>query len=338
MAPPGNFQHGMMPCHAYPPPALHPYPGMPPCPPPPLRRFSHSRSRSLSRRSFRNGGRGRGRRKNFGGRRSSRGRSPPEREGGKGKGPRILEEPPKLFGDAWEEPKDRNGLQLISDLSPPGVRWTYPLIDNSRRSFVGHLPCQLSVDVCRRFFDVIRDNTDWKQPESSIGLMPRRTGWMVSRGCECKYRYGGIEVVPQEYPKWMLELLEVAMPYCGLKDPESWPNSCNVNLYEDGSMFVGWHADDERLFQGKNRDCRIVSLSLGARRRLEARLNWPQDGERPRWRVALGNGDLLTMEGMTQKHFQHRIPPEDGVNEPRINLTWRWVVQHAPYCPLGRRR
>eukprot|EP00971_Amphidinium_carterae_P050705 998363-Amphidinium_carterae.1 len=26
---------------------------------------------------------------------------------------------------------------------------------------------------------------------------------------------------------------------------------------------VGWHADNEKLFQGKFRDCRIISLSLG---------------------------------------------------------------------------
>lgn len=29
----------------------------------------------------------------------------------------------------------------------------------------------------------------------------------------------------------------------------------------------------------------------------------------------------MTMEGMMQKHFQHRIP-KGGCVEPRINLTW----------------
>ena len=72
----------------------------------------------------------------------------------------------------------------------------------------------------------------------------------------------------------------------------------------------GWHSDDERLFQGKFRDCRtvkdvpgvilsrtvsscvhpvsrIISLSLGATRKFELRRNWPEDWDGSR-RVADG--------------------------------------------------
>merc|ERR1711879_289281 len=152
------------------------------------------------------------------------------------------------------------------------------------------------------------------------------------------YRYGGVEVKPQEFPNWMLDLMRVAMPHCGLQQERDWPNSCNLNLYEDGGSSVGWHADDERLFQGKFQDCRILSLSFGARRRFELRLNWPEDQEQTFWRMVLGDGDLLTMEGMTQKHFQHRVPREEGIRQPRINLTWRWVCKHMPRCPVLRKR
>eukprot|EP00415_Alexandrium_ostenfeldii_P003916 UN3916 len=104
-------------------------------------------------------------------------------------------------------------------------------------------------------------------------------------------------------------------------------------------MSVGWHADDEQLFQGRFRDCRIISLSLGAPRNFELRLNWPQDGDKePLVRLPLGNGDICTMEGMAQKHFQHRVPREDNVVGARINLTWRWIVKHGPCCPAGRCR
>ena len=44
------------------------------------------------------------------------------------------------------------------------------------------------------------------------------------------------------------------------------PDCVNINLYEDGSQTVGWHADDESLFDGKNRDAMILSLSLGSTR------------------------------------------------------------------------
>lgn len=128
----------------------------------------------------------------------------------------------------------------------------------------------------------------------------------------------------------MLSLMEQVMPLCGLKNASEWPNSCSVNLYLDGSNSVDWHSDDQAMFQGRSSDCRIVSLSLGMQRRFELRLNWPslKDARSMAW-VGLGDGDLLTMEGMTQKHLQHRVPPQLGLIGPRINLTWRWIVE--PY-------
>ena len=36
--------------------------------------------------------------------------------------------------------------------------------------------------------------------------------------------------------------------------------------YEDGSNVCGWHADDELLFNGRDDDCRIFSISFGAER------------------------------------------------------------------------
>merc|ERR1711972_294518 len=106
----------------------------------------------------------------------------------------------------------------------------------------------------------IRDGTPWMQPEGPLGPLPRKTCWMVSKGCTCSYRYGGIQVAPQEFPPWMTEVMRAVMPLCGLQQEDTWPNSCNLNLYDDGGMSVGWHADDERLFQARFVDCRIISL------------------------------------------------------------------------------
>merc|ERR1719330_2096516 len=135
----------------------------------------------------------------------------------------------------------------------------------------------------------------------------------------------------------MIKLMELTMPSCGLSDKNDWPNCCNLNLYDDGGMSVGWHADDERLFQGKFQDIRILSLSLGVTRKFVLRQNWPADGEGP-ITLSLGSGDICTMEGMLQKHYQHRVPKEAMVQGPRINLTWRWVVQHETRCPAKRPR
>uniref|UniRef100_A0A7S0A2R0 Fe2OG dioxygenase domain-containing protein n=1 Tax=Pyrodinium bahamense TaxID=73915 RepID=A0A7S0A2R0_9DINO len=101
-----------------------------------------------------------------------------------------------------------------------------------------------------------------------------------------------------------------------------------MNLYEDGQHSVGWHADNESLFQGKVRDCRIISLSLGQTRKFE--LKCKGGGFH---RMFLSDGDLCTMEGLTQKYYQHRVPKEGGGKVgARINLTWRWVVEHTAGC------
>eukprot|EP00928_Gymnodinium_smaydae_P031746 TRINITY_DN23204_c0_g2_i1.p1 TRINITY_DN23204_c0_g2~~TRINITY_DN23204_c0_g2_i1.p1 ORF type:complete len:499 (-),score=76.45 TRINITY_DN23204_c0_g2_i1:69-1565(-) len=245
--------------------------------------------------------------------------------------------PEKLHGEAWEEPRKLTGLKLVGELAPPSMQWQYVLFDESRRSYVGYLPCTLGKDVCASFFKQARDDSTWFQPTGASGPIPRKTAWMVAGNCNCAYRYGSIEVQPQRYPPWMVALMEWIMPCCGINSSMEWPNSCNLNLYEDGGMSVGWHADDEQLFQGKFRDCKIISLSFGATRSFEVRLNWcDASKETPSIKLDLADGDLCTMEGMVQKHAQHRIPREDQVSGPRINLTWRWVIKHRPQCPASR--
>eukprot|EP00913_Durusdinium_trenchii_P012268 g11520.t1 len=238
------------------------------------------------------------------------------------------------------------------------LSWHYVLKDETTRSFVGFLPRTLSQDVCSSFFEKALEGAKWLQPSGPNGPIPRKTAWMVYFDCTCTYRllaekwlwlrYGRIEVEPQRYPPWMCTLMHWVMPCCGINEQKDWPNSCNLNLYQDGSASVGWHADDEHLFQGKNRDCRIISLSLGATRSFELRRNW---SEADTIRLPLTAGDLCTMEarlilrtsrvsgrkeGMVQKHLQHRVPREDQVRAPRINLTWRWIVRHSPGCPARR--
>eukprot|EP00927_Polykrikos_kofoidii_P048942 TRINITY_DN43102_c0_g1_i1.p1 TRINITY_DN43102_c0_g1~~TRINITY_DN43102_c0_g1_i1.p1 ORF type:complete len:660 (+),score=86.82 TRINITY_DN43102_c0_g1_i1:125-1981(+) len=222
---------------------------------------------------------------------------------------------------------------LLGDMvCTPGLQWTYPLRDEQNRCFVGHLKSAFSEAACGVLFERIRQGTHWLQPENSLGPVARYTSWMATGGCNCPYRYGGLQVAAQEFPQWMRELVRGIMPMCGLTSPSEWPNSCNLNLYEDGGMSVGWHADDEPLFQGKFQDCRIISLSLGVTRRFELRSKKAAKGETYLRRIDLGPGDVLTMEGMTQRYYKHRVPREESVGGPRVNLTWRWVVKHATGC------
>lgn len=246
--------------------------------------------------------------------------------------------PEKLCDQYWEEPRLQTGLKLIRENAPSHARWSYPVCDESRRCYAGFFPNFMDKQTCDMFFKQIQEGTEWKQPLGRLGAIPRKTAWMVTPECTCTYRYGSIEVEPQHYPAWMTELMRVTMSSCGLTNTDDWPNACNLNFYEDGGMSVGWHSDDESLFQGKFRDITIISLSLGVKRKFELRMNWPDTGEKAVRRMLLGNGDLMTMEGMVQKHYQHRVPKEEGIEGSRINLTWRWTLKHRPSCPVSRKR
>jgi len=228
------------------------------------------------------------------------------------------------------------GLELMGGGSFP---WNYELIDKERRSFAGHLPGALDEKCATRWLRNIMDNMDevggWDRPMGSLGRISRGTKWMVRYGCRCPYRYGGMTVDPVIFPSWMHELMQVCMPMCGLTAPESWPNSCNLNCYADGSDSLDWHADDEWIFDGRERDCRIISLSLGAERSFELRLSDDaaadaSGAECMEHRLRLRSGDLLTMEGLTQRHYVHRVPKAGGkMVRLRVNLTWRWVIPSA---------
>lgn len=247
---------------------------------------------------------------------------------------------PQMFdaeNGLWENSRSVTGLQLLGELAP-AYQWNYVLNDDKRRSYAAYLKSPFSPDQCSQFFTTVEQGTNWGQPAGKHGPIPRKTAWMVSSGCQCMYSYGTTTVAPQEFPPWMLDLMGVTMPICGIPEPKDWPNSCNLNLYEGGGMAVGWHSDDEAIFQGKFQDIRILSLTFGVTRKFELRANFLNPDEKAIKTLSLGNGDLCTMEGMMQKHFQHRVPKEKGVHGPRINLTWRWNVKHTPKCPATRRR
>jgi alkylated DNA repair dioxygenase AlkB len=103
-------------------------------------------------------------------------------------------------------------------------------------------------------------------------------------------------------------------------------NSCLVNLYKNGRDSCGWHADDEGIF-GENPT--IASISLGCARQFQLR---PIPGTRfgntchTFFDLTLRHGDLLVMRGDVQKYWHHCVPPEVSDCTPRINLTFRHVI------------
>lgn len=237
--------------------------------------------------------------------------------------------PPERKKDEPGEPsRDEVGLELLGELAPPELAWDYPLADEQWRCFAGFLKGALKAQNTTELFKTVKDGTKWSQPSGSWGPLPLRTAWMTAAPCTCRYGYGGAVVAPDPFPAWMQDMLALCMPVCGLPDKSQWPNSCNLNLYIDGLHSVGWHSDNESLFQGKAKDCRIISLSLGQTRRFELECRGS-----PMYKLDLCDGDLCTMEGLTQKYYKHRVPKDNSKKMgPRINLTWRWIVEHTPDC------
>merc|ERR1712228_22609 len=153
----------------------------------------------------------------------------------------------------------------------------------------------------------------------------------VQGDCRCFYRYSSTKWPPIVFPGWFKEITRRVLEETGLSYQYS-PNSCNVNWYEDGRDAVGWHQDDEPLFQSKFDDTLILSLSIGQSRKFEVKLLDRFDNEESEMQevtqIVLHSGDLMSMEGLFQKYYQHRVPKSIGVMGARINFTWRWVKRH----------
>jgi len=98
-------------------------------------------------------------------------------------------------------------------------------------------------------------------------------------------------------------------------------NSCLLNLYHTGEEGMAWHSDGEKDLK---KNGAIASLSLGAERKFGFK---HKETKKTIW-LHLENGSLLVMKGTTQKHWLHRLPPTKKIFTPRINLTFRTIMDN----------
>lgn len=93
-------------------------------------------------------------------------------------------------------------------------------------------------------------------------------------------------------------------------------NACLLNLYHDGDEGMAWHSDNEKALQ---KNGAIASLSFGA----ERTFSFKHKKTKQVLSLLLEHGSLLVMQGATQTHWQHRLPPSKKITEARVNLTFR---------------
>ena len=142
--------------------------------------------------------------------------------------------------------------------------------------------------------------------------IPRLQCWVGDEGCE--YRYSGKQLNRQI---WSQDLIMIRKKiYEELKIDF---NSVLANYYRDGKDSMGWHSDDEKEL---GPDPTIASISFGSERDLVFRNKITKETIA----IPQTNGCLILINGETQKNWQHSIKKTQKVIGPRINLTFRNII------------
>lgn len=156
----------------------------------------------------------------------------------------------------------------------------------------------------------------WKHDEAILFgkhiITRRKVVWYGDEG----YSYTYSNTTKQALP-WTPELLELKQ----LAERHSLfrYNSCLLNLYHDGSEGMAWHSDDEKALTPNGT---IASITFGAERKFS--FKHKKTGQTVS--LMLEPGSLLLMQGTTQTHWLHRLPPTKKVTRPRVNLTFRTMM------------
>ena len=165
--------------------------------------------------------------------------------------------------------------------------------------------------------NALQEEIPWKQEHIKLfgktHPTPRLTAWHGDT--HCVYKYSG--VVNQPFP-WTPSLLIIKTRIESLSNGTTF-NCVLLNFYRDGSDKMGWHSDDEKEL-GPNPS--IASVSFGATRRFDFKHKTEAHNK---FSIQLESGSLLLMQGDMQHHWLHQIPAQKRIQEPRINLTFRYI-------------
>lgn len=174
----------------------------------------------------------------------------------------------------------------------------------------------LSWESADAYFQTLLNTIDWKHDEAMIAgkhiITKRKVAWHGDR--PFAYTYSGTTKHALPWTKDLLELKQKVEE----RTNEHF-NACLLNLYHDGGEGMAWHSDDERDLK---KNGAIGSLSLGA----ERKFSFKHKKTKETISLILEHGSLLVMQGTTQTYWQHRLPPTKLVTTPRVNLTFRCIV------------
>ena len=166
------------------------------------------------------------------------------------------------------------------------------------------------------YLNTLLQSVEWKNDEAIIYgkhiITKRKVAWYGDRNFS--YTYSNTTKQALIWTKELLELKQLTEKLTG----ETF-NSCLLNLYHNGNEGMTWHSDDEKSL-GLNTS--IASISFGAERKFSLKHKVSKDTVTQ----VLENGSLLVMKGTTQTNWLHSLPKTKKVNGPRVNLTFRTIV------------
>lgn len=169
----------------------------------------------------------------------------------------------------------------------------------------------------QNYYNQLLSEIQWKNDEVIIYgkhiVTKRKTAWYGEK--PYKMLYSKIERIAIT---WNAVLLELKTKVEGITGEKY--NSCICNLYHSGEEGMSWHADDEKELKQNGS---IASISFGATRKFDLKHKTSKE----KVSFNLSSGDLLEMKDEIQNHWLHSIPKTKKVLTPRINLTFRQIVE-----------
>jgi alkylated DNA repair dioxygenase AlkB len=168
-----------------------------------------------------------------------------------------------------------------------------------------------------QYFDLLTQNILWENDEVIILgkhiITKRKAAWYGDS--DYSYTYSNTTKQALAWTKELSQLKQIVEELAETKF-----NSCLLNLYHNGDEGMGWHSDDEKSL-GKNNI--IASLSFGA----ERNFLFKHKQTKQIISLVLEHGSLLIMKDATQMNWLHSLPKSKNVTRPRINLTFRTIIE-----------
>lgn len=179
-----------------------------------------------------------------------------------------------------------------------------------------YFPNFISLASSSFYFQKLESNINWQHDVVKLFgkeiTTNRKTAWYGSKSFE--YTYSNKTKIAIPWNKELIDLKTIIEKQC-----QEEFNSCLLNLYHNGNEGMAWHSDDEKTILPNST---IASLSIGAERRFLFKHKHTQQ----KIELHLQNGSLMLMKENTQNYWWHSLPKSAKIKSPRINLTFRKMI------------